>query len=145
MHFTIKKDAERAVIKAPINLKGYDIDRKMILFCRHNKANSDFFEDIRFYQSDLRNVETEKQSGLIISNLPFDERIKVGNIDQLYEDIGSTMKHHFPGFRAYLFSSNLDALKHVGLKPTTKTPMYSGGIKASLRRYDLYKGTKKQN
>jgi len=142
---TIKKDAERAVIKAPINLKGYDIDRKMILFCRHNKANSDFFEDIRFYQSDLRNVETEKQSGLIISNLPFDERIKVGNIDKLYEDIGSTMKHHFPGFRAYLFSSNLDALKHVGLKPTTKTPMYSGGIKASLRRYDLYKGTKKQN
>jgi putative N6-adenine-specific DNA methylase len=142
---TIKKDAERAIIKAPINIKGYDIDRKMILFCRHNKANSDFFEDIRFYQSDLRNVETEKQSGLIISNLPFDERIKVGNIDQLYEDIGSTMKHHFPGFRAYLFSSNLDALKHVGLKPTTKTPMYSGGIKASLRRYDLYKGTKKQN
>jgi putative N6-adenine-specific DNA methylase len=142
---TIKKDAERAIIKAPINIKGYDIDRKMILFCRHNKANSDFFEDIRFYQSDLRNVETEKQSGLIISNLPFDERIKVGNIDQLYEDIGSTMKHHFPGFRAYLFSSNLDALKHVGLKPTSKTPMYSGGIKASLRRYDLYKGTKKQN
>ncbi len=142
---TIKKDAERAIIKAPINIKGYDIDRKMILFCRHNKANSDFFEDIRFYQSDLRNVETEKQSGLIVSNLPFDERIKVGNIDQLYEDIGSTMKHHFPGFRAYLFSSNLDALKHVGLKPTTKTPMYSGGIKASLRRYDLYKGTKKQN
>jgi putative N6-adenine-specific DNA methylase len=141
----IKKEAEEAATQVPINIKGYDIDRKMILFCRHNKANSDYFEDIRFYQSDLRTVETEKQSGLIISNLPFDERLKVGNIDGLYEDIGSTMKHHFPGFRAYLFSSNLEALKHVGLKPKVKIPLYSGGIIASLRRYDLYKGTKKQN
>jgi len=141
----IKKEAEEAATQVPINIKGYDIDRKMILFCRHNKANADYFEDIRFYQSDLRTVETEKQSGLIISNLPFDERLKVGNIDGLYEDIGSTMKHHFPGFRAYLFSSNLEALKHVGLKPKVKIPLYSGGIIASLRRYDLYKGTKKQN
>ena len=94
----IKADAQNAIQSVSVNLKGYDIDRKMILFCRHNKSNSAFFEDIRFYQSDLRNVETEKESGLIISNLPFDERLKVGNLNRLYEDIGTTMKHHFPGF-----------------------------------------------
>jgi len=141
----IKSDAQNAIQSVSVNLKGYDIDRKMILFCRHNKSNSAFFEDIRFYQSDLRNVETEKESGLIISNLPFDERLKVGNLNRLYEDIGTTMKHHFPGFRGYLFSSNIEALKCIGLKPTLKMQLFSGGIKASLRRYDLYKGSKRPN
>ncbi|MBT4775298.1 MAG: class I SAM-dependent RNA methyltransferase [Crocinitomicaceae bacterium] len=141
----IVEEAKSAVNNVAINIKGYDIDRKMILFCRHNKANADYFEDIRFYQTDLRDVETEKKSGLIIANLPFDERLQVGNINALYEDIGSSMKHHFPGFRAFLFSSNMDALKCIGLKPKVKIPLYSGGMKASLRRYDLYAGTKKAN
>lgn len=135
--------AKNAVKNIATNIKGYDIDRKMILFCRHNKGNADYFEDIRFYQTDLRDIETEKKSGLIISNLPFDERLQVADIDKLYEDIGSSMKHHFPGFRAFLFSSNIDALKSIGLKPKVKIPLYSGGMKASLRRYDLYSGTKK--
>jgi len=139
----IREEAIAAVTETPVNLKGYDVDQKMILFCRHNKENSSYFESIRFYQSDLRDVETEKESGVIISNLPFDERLRIADMERLYEDIGSTMKHNFPGFRAYLFSSNLDALKCIGLKPTMKLQMYSGGIKASLRRYELYAGSKK--
>ncbi|MBL4704303.1 MAG: class I SAM-dependent RNA methyltransferase [Flavobacteriales bacterium] len=139
----IKEEANAAVTSTPVNLKGYDIDQKMILFCRHNKESSEYFDSIRFYQSDLRDVETEKESGVIISNLPFGERLTVRDIERLYEDIGSSMKHHFPGFRAYLFSSNLDAMKRIGLKPALKIPLFSGGIQASLRRYELYSGSKK--
>lgn len=140
----IRTEAEQAVNNTQVNLKGYDVDRKMIMFARHNKANLDYFDSIRFYHSDLRNIDTEKKSGVIIANLPFDERLKVGDIRKLYEDIGSSMKHHFPGFRAFLFSSNLDALKSIGLKPTEKIPLYSGGLKASLRRYDLYEGSRRR-
>ncbi len=139
----VRSEAKASVNSSPLNLKGYDIDRKMITFARHNKANSEYFDSIRFYQSDLRNVETEQKAGIIISNLPFDERLREDNLAKLYEDIGSSMKHHFPGFVAYLFSSNMDGFKSIGLKPSLKIPLYSGGLKASLRRFDLYAGSKK--
>lgn len=139
------QEAKEAIQPTSIDIKGYDIDRKMIGFSRANKEQLiDWLEDVRFFQSDLREVDAPKTDGIIIANLPFDERLKVQNIGLFYEQIGNKLKRDFSGYRAFLFSTNIDALKRVGLRHTSKTELYSGGLKGSLREYRLYDGSKKK-
>mgnify|MGYP007000299479 len=39
--------------------------------------------------------------------------------------------------------SNLEALKHIGLKTSRKIKLYNAKLEARLVRYDMYSGTKK--
>ena len=57
--------------------------------------------------------------------------------------IGSTLKHKFPGYQAWLITSDKDSLKHVGLKPAKKTVLYNGSLECVLVKYELYQGSKK--
>ena len=55
--------------------------------------------------------------------------------------IGSTLKHRFPGYTALIITSEKEALKHVGLKPSGKFILYNGALECLLVRYLLYKGS----
>jgi putative N6-adenine-specific DNA methylase len=61
----------------------------------------------------------------------------------VYSMIGTTLKHSFPGHVAWIISSNNEALKHVGLKPSKKYALYNGSLECNFLRYDLYQGSHK--
>jgi putative N6-adenine-specific DNA methylase len=57
--------------------------------------------------------------------------------------IGTQLKHHFHGYTAWIISSNFEALKLLGLKPSRKIALYNGALQCKFQRYDLYAGSKK--
>jgi len=61
----------------------------------------------------------------------------------LYSMIGSSLKHNFPGYRAWLITSDKESLKQIGLKPAVKIPLFNGSLECVLVKYELYQGTKK--
>ena len=71
------------------------------------------------------------------------ERLAIDEIP-FYNEIGNTLKHQYAGSEAWIISSNLEALKHVGLKPTKKIKLYNGKLEARLQGYNLYDGSAKQ-
>lgn len=76
----------------------------------------------------------------IVTNPPYDERLKIKDINAYYKAMGDTLKTHYPGSTAYIFSGNIDALKCVGLKPARKVPLLNGKIESRLYRFNLYAG-----
>ena len=62
---------------------------------------------------------------------------------EFYKKIGDTLKHNYPGSTAWLITSNVEALKHVGLKTSRRIPLKNGDLDCKLVKYDLYEGSKK--
>ena len=47
------------------------------------------------------------------------------------------------GWDCWMISSNMEALKFVGLKPTRKIKVFNGSLECSFRKYNIYEGSKK--
>ena len=79
----------------------------------------------------------------LVFNPPYDERLSVKNIEEFYGNIGNTLKHGYPGSQAWMITSNMDALKCVGLRPSQKIKLFNGKLEAKLVKYEMYSGSKK--
>ena len=78
-------------------------------------------------------------------NPPYGERLEEkDDMDSFYGDIGTHFKHHYSGRTAWILSSNFSALKHIGLRPTRKIKLFNGQLECSLRKYELYAGSKRR-
>ena len=81
---------------------------------------------------------------IVMMNPPYGERLAQDkNVLQLYQAIGTTLKHQFAGATAWIISSNEEALKCVGLKPSQKVHLLNGELDCLFCRYDLFVGTHK--
>lgn len=86
----------------------------------------------------------EKALPLVMMNPPYGERLAQDkNILLLYQTIGSTLKHQFAGAIAWIISSNEDALKCIGLKPSRKIHLLNGELDCLFCRYNLFSGSHK--
>ncbi|HPI05256.1 MAG TPA: THUMP domain-containing protein [Saprospiraceae bacterium] len=80
--------------------------------------------------------------GTLITNPPYDERLKVEDISAFYKGIGDRFKKCWPGWNAWLISSNRDALKHVGLRPSRRITLFNGALECSFQKFEMYEGKK---
>ncbi len=98
---------------------------------------------ITLRQVQLQNLEAPSTNCLVLTNPPYGERIEPADIHALYSDIGTMLKHKFMGNTAWLISSNEDAIKHIGLKPSKKIKMLNGDLDCLFVKYELFKGERK--
>jgi len=84
------------------------------------------------------------EKGWVITNPPYGQRLKTSDIESLYQALGTTLKHHYPGFKAWLLSGNPEVLKNIGLKHTAKIKLFNGPLECSFRKYELYEGSRKR-
>ena len=55
----------------------------------------------------------------------------------------NTLKQKYAGYSAWFISSNMEALKKVGLKPSKKVKLFNGNLECRLMNYQLYDGSKR--
>jgi putative N6-adenine-specific DNA methylase len=65
------------------------------------------------------------------------------DIAALYKRMGDTFKQNFKGYTCFILTSNMEALKSVGLRTTSRTILYNGALECRFARYDIYEGTLK--
>ena len=75
-------------------------------------------------------------------NPPYGERLEI-NPTLFYQQIGDTLKQGYPNTQAWLITSNLEALKSVGLRPSKKIKLFNGKLESRLVCYTIYEGSKK--
>ena len=88
---------------------------------------------------DFLKNESHFNDGYVFLNPPYGERLKdKEEIIPFYKEIGTQLKHHYEGCEAWIISSNIQALKFIGLRPNRKIPMYNGPLECKLHKYELY-------
>lgn len=92
---------------------------------------------------DMKDFEVPPGRGVVIINPPYGERMVKDNIEELYKMMGDTFKKKFAGYNCWILSSNMEAFKHVGLRPTRKITLFNGQLECKFQKYEIYEGTKK--
>ena len=139
----IQNSQLKKVKKLNIRVFGYDKSPSAIAKAKQNikqASLSDFISVNEFNFFESNKVSDNKLH--LITNPPYGERLK-GNIKELYKNIGDTLKNKYPDTDAWFISSNLDAMKYVGLRPSRKIKLFNGKLESRLLYFPIYSGTKK--
>ena len=118
--------APSAIEKATNNIKNAGLAD----FIKVNRAN--FFNSQKMGDGPLH----------LLTNPPYGERLE-GDINTLYKNFGDTLKRSYPNTQAWIISSNFEALKFFGLRPTRKIKLFNGKLETRLSNFPIYEGTKK--
>ncbi|WP_175620913.1 THUMP domain-containing class I SAM-dependent RNA methyltransferase [Chryseobacterium schmidteae] len=121
---------------------GYDIDGRMLDAADANIASAEMEDIIEVRRQDFFESKKELFPLLMVFNPPYDERISI-NDDDFYKKIGDTFKTNYPNTLAWLISSDLDAPKKIGLRPSRKIKLFNGKLETRFLQYEMYEGTKK--
>jgi putative N6-adenine-specific DNA methylase len=122
---------------------GSDISPKAIGMARTNINNAFLQNKIDVFVSSFEELKKPVESGIIITNPPYGERIKPENINELYANIGNTLKKDYAGFDAWILTSNRDAMRNIALHPSQKIKLNNGALECTFNRFELYQGSKK--
>lgn len=77
--------------------------------------------------------------GVLICNPPYGERMgEVDQLRELYHNLGENFKTNFKGWRAYVFTGNLELRKNISLQTSARIPFHNGKIECRLLRYDMF-------
>ena len=123
---------------------GFDTDVVALKKARENIKSANLDEFITLENKDFFDTKKETERSMwLVFNPPYDERIAVTDIEKFYASIGNTLKHGYPGTQAWMITSNMEALKYVGLRPSRKIKVYNGKLEARFVKYEMYEGSRK--
>lgn len=94
---------------------------------------------------ELRLADRDTNGALVMMNPPYGERLSQDkDVLRLYQDMGTALKHQFSGATAWIISSNEDALKCIGLKPSKRIHLINGELECIFNQYELFQGEHKE-
>lgn len=122
---------------------GYDKSPSAVRKAIDNIKNAHLDEFITIEHQDFFKTEKPMDGKLhMVFNPPYGERLDI-DMENFYKNIGDTLKQSYPGTEAWFITSNLDALKHVGLRPSRKIKVFNAKLESKLVKYEIYEGSKK--
>ncbi len=124
-------------------ITGYDKSPSAVQKAIENVKNAHLEEFITVKHEDFFKTQKGGDSKLhMVFNPPYGERLDI-DLEQFYADLGTTLKHGYPNTDAWFITSNLEALKHVGLRPSRKIKVMNAKLEARLVKYEMYEGSRK--
>jgi len=140
----VKKHAEDQIVNHPDPILGWDKNLGCVRKTEQNVEAAGLTGKIEVNRKRFERLEAPPAPGTIIMNPPYDERLEEDDIEEFYEIIGDTLKKKYTGYNAWLISSNMDAIKKIGLRTSRKITMFNGKLECKFVKYEMYQGSKKQ-
>ena len=123
---------------------GNDIDPQVIDQCEKNLEYTKLHHDVMLHVGDFADQDVPEGKTLIVTNPPYGERIKVDDLNAMYEHLGDTFKQRYgKDCEVWLITSDFEAMKHIGLHPSKKIPVQNGALDCRFLKFELYDGSKK--
>lgn len=138
----ILSSAREQFLPIEVPILGYDKSLRAVKIIDDNLRAAHLSEVIQVEKMNFFKLEPSVEGGLIIMNPPYDERLTRDDIGSFYKKIGDHLKQHFQGYDAWIISSNLEALKEVGLRPSKKIKLFNGPLECKYQHYELYQGSR---
>jgi putative N6-adenine-specific DNA methylase len=144
LYETIEDALLKRIREVPFKIMGVDKDARTLSKAKANIKAANLSEFIQVEHRDF--FGSQKPSDRywhLVFNPPYDERLTLSDVSEFYGNIGNTLKRGYPGSQAWLITSNEDALKSVGLRPSKKIKVFNGKLPAKYVQYQMYVGSKK--
>ncbi len=122
---------------------GYDKAPSAVRKAKENIENANLSDYITIERKNFFDTSKFTEGPLhMVFNPPYGERLNL-DMEDFYASIGDTLKQRYPGTNAWFITSNLEALKFVGLKPSRKIKVFNSHLESRLVKYVMYEGSKK--
>ena len=126
-----------------VNIFPSDISEEAILKAAKNIQNAGLSEWITPVVQAFDEVKPLEARGVVFLNPPYGERLTDEDLNLLYKEMGSVLKKNFQGYKAWLISSNFEAINNIGLHASKKRTLLNGALECKFQCYELYRGSKK--
>lgn len=130
--------------ESTVKIFGSDISVQSCAIARANIKNAGLSKVIEIETKDFLEMNPPFESGIIVTNPPYGERLITKSIAGLYKSVGDVLKQRFSGYTAWVISSSEEGFKSIGLKPSRKIELFNGALPCSFRSFELFRGTHKQ-
>ena len=122
---------------------GNDLSKEVAEKAIRNIRHAKLHYDIKIVQGDIADFRPPEGPGHVVCNPPYGERLQTRDIVGLYRSMGDSFKQYYHGYNAWVISSDLEALKRLGLHPSRKIDLMNGPLVCKFEKFELYKGSKK--
>lgn len=139
---TIKEFRINRVKEFTGKIVGYDIDLKALDAAKTNIEFAEMEDVIEVRKQNFFDSKKDLFPLLMVFNPPYNERIAI-DVEDFYKKIGDTFKQNYPNTLAWLITSDLEASKKIGLRPSRKVKLFNGKLETRFLQYEMYEGTKK--
>ncbi len=139
---------ETLLVSRPFHHKimGYDISAMAIELAEDNVRKALLEDCISFQRKDFNELKPmADRTGIIMMNPPYGERLREGQLENFYKNIGDRLKNNFQGYEAWILSANMEAMKFIGLRPSEKRELLNGKLKCKFNKYELFSGKRKNS
>jgi len=135
----VKQEMHRAMRPPPEALiSGSDRSAKAVDSARRNLTELPWGERVLLRVADFRTL-CNVQDRVIVCNPPYGIRLeRNADLSALYRDLGDFLKRECKGASAFIYFGNREWIAHVGLKPSWKRILSSGGLDGRLVKYEIY-------
>jgi putative N6-adenine-specific DNA methylase len=129
----------------PAPVVASDIDASYVAMARKSALKARVEKYMTFSTRRFQDVEPPAERGLLVTNLPYGDRIgsREGDIRLLYEEVGDTLKQKFSGWQAAVLAATASPYKSIGLKPSRTIALMNGSIPCKLLLFELYAGSRR--
>lgn len=139
----IKYQADGEIKENNFPIIASDESYKAFKIARNNLRNAKLDQDITLINKPFEKMNPESGKGILVFNPPYGERLEEGDIVALYKHIGDVLKSKFQNYEAWIITSNLEAAKFIGLKPSKKIHLFNGPLESRFLKFEMYAGSKK--
>jgi putative N6-adenine-specific DNA methylase len=129
----------------PAPVVASDIDAGYVAMAQKSALKARVEKYMTFATRRFQDAEPPSDHGILATNLPYGDRIgsREGDIRQLYEEVGDTLKQKFSGWRAAVLAADASPYKAIGLRPSRTIPLMNGSIPCRLLLFELYAGSRR--
>ncbi|WP_348718604.1 class I SAM-dependent RNA methyltransferase [Tenacibaculum sp. 190130A14a] len=143
LYFTIQDSLLKKIRSSHFKIMGFDKAPSAVRKAQQNIVNANLEEFVGVHHVNFFNSKKEVfGKTTILFNPPYGERLNI-DVEEFYRKIGDTLKHNYSNSTAWLITSDIQALKHVGLRTSRRIPLKNADLDCRFVKYELYEGSKK--
>ena len=140
---SIREEARAAEKKETPEIFASDISNSSMDAARQNLMEAGLLGRVKLEKKDFFQSKPAHVNGWIIMNPPYGRRIQSDDIKSYFANIGTTLKHNYTGFQAWIISPDKTLTHKIGLRHITQKMVFNGQLECRFLGYELYKGSKK--
>jgi putative N6-adenine-specific DNA methylase len=143
LYFTIQDSLLKKITNSHFKIMGFDKAPSAVSKAQQNVINANLDEFIGVHHINFFNSTKEVFGNTtILFNPPYGERLNI-DVNEFYTKIGDTLKNNYPNSTAWMITSDMQALKHVGLRTSKRIELKNADLDCKFVKYELYEGTRK--
>jgi len=151
--------------RRPTPVFGSDVSHRMVDFAERNAERAGVAQAVQFRGGDALQRMPPVESGVIVLNPPYGERIEVGGVTrgrradapargreeaqteeggEFFVQLASHWKKNYAGWTAWVLTPDMQLPKRMRLKESRRVPMWNGPIECRLFRFDMVAGSARE-